>query len=82
MSTYWTNFAKTGDPNGAGVAAWPAYDPIQERYLVLDDTPQAAAAYHVAQCGVMDTLPEPNPSCTSICHFYTVAQWWHRRTPN
>ena len=25
MMTYWTNFAKTGDPNGQGAAAWPKY---------------------------------------------------------
>jgi para-nitrobenzyl esterase len=25
MVKYWTNFAKTGDPNGADVPAWPAY---------------------------------------------------------
>ena len=25
MSSYWTNFAKRGDPNGAGVPQWPAF---------------------------------------------------------
>ncbi len=33
LRTYWTNFAKTGDPNGAGLSAWPAFSNASPRML-------------------------------------------------
>jgi len=35
MSSYWVNFAKTGDPNSAGLPHWPAFGSTPERGLEL-----------------------------------------------
>jgi para-nitrobenzyl esterase len=42
MSTYWTNFARTGDPNGTGLPTWPAY--TKDGYQVMHLQAQSAAA--------------------------------------
>jgi len=35
MIRYWTNFAKTGDPNGADLPAWPEYREGAETVMYL-----------------------------------------------
>ncbi len=37
MSDYWTNFARTGDPNGQGLPRWPAFETANSTVLSLGD---------------------------------------------
>ena len=37
MQKYWTNFAKTGDPNGGALPRWPKFDPAGRAYLEFTD---------------------------------------------
>lgn len=37
MQEYWTNFAKTGDPSGGPLVAWPRFDAIGRAYMDFTD---------------------------------------------
>ena len=49
MSTYFTNFAKTGDPNGAGLPKWPAFSEQSQQVMFLDAKSSARPLPNVPQ---------------------------------
>jgi para-nitrobenzyl esterase len=47
VQTYWTNFAKAGDPNGAGLPQWPGYNPAGKwQVMHLAPTSEARPDQH------------------------------------
>ena len=54
MSSYWTNFAKTGDPNGAGLPAWPVFTAGDQRVMYFDGVSEAKPLPNAAQLKAMD----------------------------
>ncbi|XP_072020499.1 acetylcholinesterase-like [Amphiura filiformis] len=47
---YWTNFAKTGDPNDAGLATWPLFTVPEMEYLMLDLNSTTGRALKAKPC--------------------------------
>jgi para-nitrobenzyl esterase len=43
IESYWTNFAKRGDPNAAGLPAWPPWQSSAEPYLEFNQDGSVAA---------------------------------------
>lgn len=54
VSQYWINFAATGDPNGAGLPAWPAFDPAREQALSIADTVTVTPLPHATALDFLD----------------------------
>lgn len=55
MSSYWTNFAKTGNPNGNGLPEWPAFDDKKAMVMMFDEK---SAAQSFPRKEAMDMLFE------------------------
>ena len=63
ISSYWTNFAKTGDPNGAGLPNWPGYTsatgyPLMHLIESSNQTPHAAPDTLRPRYELLDSIEE------------------------
>ncbi len=56
MSSYWVNFAKTGNPNGPGLPEWPAFDSNSPRVIELDDQVKSVPLPHREQLEFLTRL--------------------------
>jgi para-nitrobenzyl esterase len=41
IQNYWTNFARTSNPNGPGLTTWPSYNPTEWQVMHLDSSSEA-----------------------------------------
>jgi para-nitrobenzyl esterase len=46
MSTYWVNFASTGNPNGANLPEWPSFRQDQQRAMIFGNDSHAGEVPH------------------------------------
>jgi para-nitrobenzyl esterase len=59
LASYWANFAANGDPNGKGLAKWPAFnDAKSDRPMVLGDQAELGPAPNREQLAFFEALYE------------------------
>lgn len=56
MSSYWVNFAKTGNPNGKGLPGWPVFENGSPRMIILGDKVESVPLLHSEQLEFFDRL--------------------------
>lgn len=55
MGTYWTNFAKYGDPNGEGMPEWPAFSDENPQVMYFSQTPHTGPVPSEESLRVLDS---------------------------
>jgi para-nitrobenzyl esterase len=56
MSSYWVNFATNGDPNGAGLPAWPALRPTARERMILGPKIAIGAGLDAGRVALFDAV--------------------------
>ncbi len=56
MSTYWVNFARSGNPNGPSLPAWPAFTNTDNRVLYISDPITTDRVANIKSLSVFDTV--------------------------
>ncbi len=54
MAGYWTNFAKTGNPNGPGLPEWPAFTTSDAKVMHFTDAPHVGGVANLKDLETLD----------------------------
>ena len=66
MSTYYANFAKTGNPNGMGLPEWPAYKSSDPKRIVFGDGGAEAGKAPLQPLQFIDRNQSAGPWCPNL----------------
>ncbi len=81
MQEYWTNFAKTGDPNGGKLVKWPRFDATARAYMDFTDAgPVAKEEPPAASLRRVYGEPEAPPGAVGAGRIRTYEKY-RLRTP-
>jgi para-nitrobenzyl esterase len=56
MSSYWVNFAKSGNPNGPGLPPWPAFTNTDNKVLYVANPVSVGEVPNIKSLSVFDTV--------------------------
>ena len=56
ISSYWVNFAKSGNPNGPGLPSWPAFTNADSKVLYLGDPIAVGGVANINRLNVFDAV--------------------------
>jgi para-nitrobenzyl esterase len=56
ISTYWVNFARSGDPNGTGLPQWPAFENTEGKVQILRDPITTGGVLGIDRLRVFDSV--------------------------